>query len=383
MNHLLDSRSPVRPVAVARIGVAFAILGDGVLTAGRLLRLADPLVIRTPYVSWTPEITLGLAWTLICVWMVSGLAFLLGWQTRAAGVVLGVTMGATLALDQQLYSNHLYLMLLLTGLLLLASAGGAISLDARGGRGAATAPGWATWLLQVQVSVVYLFAGLSKLNANYLSGSVIAASLRTAGPLAIPAGWRSQQPMMALAVLSICLELLVAAGLWSRRWRAAALVGGLSLHVGVSAWLVPTEQLVIFSLVMLPLYLLFLDAVPGSLTVVWDDGCAFCGGWVKWFRRLDWLQVLRFVPRSRLGEANVGVSEEEAVRALQLVSPGRVRGGFDAVAGVAAVVPLAFLWAPLLRVPPVRAAGRAVYRRVAARRTCPVPRQDTSTEPTG
>jgi predicted DCC family thiol-disulfide oxidoreductase YuxK len=108
--------------------------------------------------------------------------------------------------------------------------------------------------------------------------------------------------------------------------------------------------------------------------VVWDDGCGFCAGWVRWFRRLDWIGALQFVPRSALAGASLPVSEEAATEALQLVFPsGRVRSGFAAVVGVAELLPLAFLWAPLLRLPFVAAVGERVYRRVAARRTCPLP----------
>jgi predicted DCC family thiol-disulfide oxidoreductase YuxK len=117
----------------------------------------------------------------------------------------------------------------------------------------------------------------------------------------------------------------------------------------------------------------FLDAARGSRTLVWDDGCGFCAGWVRWFGRLDWLRVLRFVPRSRLAEASLPISEDDAARALQLVSGRRVFGGFAAVTRVAELLPVGFLWAPLLRLPPVAAIGERVYRRVAARRSCELP----------
>jgi predicted DCC family thiol-disulfide oxidoreductase YuxK len=104
--------------------------------------------------------------------------------------------------------------------------------------------------------------------------------------------------------------------------------------------------------------------------VVWDDGCGFCGTWVRWFRRLDWLRALRFVPRSELASAGLPVSEEQAAQALQLVTPRRVRSGFGAVVGVAELLPVSFLWAPLLRLPPVMAIGSRVYANVAARRSC-------------
>jgi hypothetical protein len=84
--------------------------------------------------------------------------------------------------------------------------------------------------------------------------------------------------------------------------------------------------------------------------------------------------ALRFVPRSALGESGLPVTEAAAAEALQLVLPsGRVRSGFAAVVGVAELLPLSVLWAPLLRLPFVAVLGERAYRRVAARRTCPLP----------
>jgi predicted DCC family thiol-disulfide oxidoreductase YuxK len=174
-------------------------------------------------------------------------------------------------------------------------------------------------------------------------------------------------------VLAICTEAFLAVALWSRSWRPAALVGALALHVGITGWLEPTYQLLVFSLVTLPLLILFLDAAPASHAVVWDDGCGFCATWVRWFRRLDWLAALRFVRRSELATSGVAVSEDAAARALQLVYMRRIHGGFAAVGRVLEILPISFLWAPLLRLPPIAWVGERVYRRVAQRRRCELP----------
>src|SRR6185436_17418496 len=103
----------------------------------------------------------------------------------------------------------------------------------------------------------------------------------------------SMEPMLILAVLAVCAEASIGIALWSRRWRSTAFVVALGLHVSLAAWFAPTYPLVIFAVVMLPPFILFLDAAPGRV-VVWDDGCGFCATWVKWFNRLDWLHALRF-----------------------------------------------------------------------------------------
>lgn len=362
-----------RALAIARMGVSVAILLELRASADSLLRLADPAYIRTPYVEWAPGLSEPMAWGLIGLWLASVVAFGIGWRTRVAGTVLTLTLAAVLLADQQLYSNHLYLMVLVTGLLTAGDAGAALSVDAIRDGERSPGAGWPRTLLRAQVSIVYGFAALSKVNLTYLSGSVVASYLRREGPLAVPAEWRTVEPMMVLAILAICLEGFVAIGLWLPRWRAAAIVAGLLLHVGITAWLSPTYQIAVFSLLMLPLFVLFLDTTPERV-VVWDDGCGFCAGWVRWFRRLDWLRVLRFVPRSELAGAGLPVGEDDAARALQLIGPRRVRTGFSAVVGIAELLPVSFLWAPVFRVPGIRAIGDSVYARVAARRACAVVR---------
>jgi predicted DCC family thiol-disulfide oxidoreductase YuxK len=365
--------APARPLAVARIGVAFAALLELPSSAQTLLRLADPSAIHAPYLAFMPRPTEPLIWALIGLWLVSGLSVLVGWRTRWAGAVLTATLASVLLLDQQLYSNHLYLMVLVSGLLTVSDSGAAISLDARRVGTRDWVPGWPVWLLCLQVSIVYGFAALAKLNPDFLSGSVVASYLRRDGPLAVPDAWRSLEPMLVLSILAVFAEAFLAVSLWSRRWRPAAMVAGLGLHAFITGWLNPAGALLVFSLLMLPLYLLFLNAVPEGRVVVWDDGCGFCATWVRWFRRLDWLHAMRFVPRSQVVEASLPVSEEAAARALQVVLPGgQVQSGFAAVTRVLDILPVTFLWAALLRLPPVAAIGEWAYRRVAARRSCPV-----------
>ena len=367
------SRAPARPLALARIGAAAAILLEIPNTAGTLLRLTDQTVIQAPYLP-VARMSEPMAWLLIGLWLVGGVMLLVGWHTRYGGGMLIVALTAALLSDQQTYSNHLYLMLLVAVLLTVAGSGAALSFDARRVGGVDWVPGWPVWLLCVQVSIVYGFAALAKLNPDFLSGSVVASSLRRDGLLALPEFWRSFQPALLLSMAAISSEAFLAFALWVPRWRPAGMVVGLGLHLFIAGWLSPTVPLAVFSLLSLPLYLLFLDAIPQGRVVVWDDGCGFCATWVRWFGRLDWMHALRFVPRSQLAGANLPITEDAAARALQIVLPkGAVRGGFAAVTAVGEILPVSYLWAPILRLPPFAAVGEAAYRRVAARRSCELP----------
>ncbi|MCA9623578.1 MAG: HTTM domain-containing protein, partial [Myxococcales bacterium] len=68
------------------------------------------------------------------------------------------------------YLNHYYLLSLLLLLAAVMPLGDALSVDAwrRPERRRESFPAWCTWLLRAQVAVVYFYAGLAKLNAEWL-----------------------------------------------------------------------------------------------------------------------------------------------------------------------------------------------------------------------
>ncbi len=358
------ARADVNPrtVGLLRIGIGLAGFLVWLEEAPVLARLADPSVLRVPYLAGL-EIPAFFYLALAAVWLPAAALFALGFATRAAAVALVLTLVLALAADQQLYSNHLYLLLLATFLI-------AISLGA--GRGSSRGPaGWPIALLRWQVSLVYGFAALAKLNPTYLSGSVVGSYLRDGGLLALPQDWRNFQLLFVLSIVGVLCEAFLAVALWLPRWRQTAFVVGLFLHTGIAIWLEPTSQLITFGALMLPLYLAFLDPLPRSMAVVWDDQCSFCRSWITWATRLDWLHALRLVPGSdAVARERLGISEAEALHALQVVTHQGRRSGYDGVVAIAYVLPVSFLWAALFRLPPIAAIGRRVYRKVADRRSC-------------
>ncbi len=365
-----------RAAAPRAVGVARAVVGIAAILkilerAPVLQRLNDPDIVRVPYFAGQPSLADLPAELVLVIWAALAATFMVGACTTASGAALTAFLAAVLLSDQQLYSNHLYLLIWLVGLLTLARSGAALSVDAWRGRGRASVPAWPIALIRLQVIILYLFAGLSKINLTYLSGSVVATSLRDDGFLAIPGEWRSFELMAALAALSILTELGLAAGLLLPHWRRTAFVVGLGLHGGIALFFDPTLPLVVFAVIALAPYVLFLDGRSERLDVVWDDSCTFCRGWARWFRRLDWLGVLRLVPNSDAAELErLGVTRGEADRALQLVGGDGRSQGFGAVIGIMESLPISFLWAPLLRLWPIRRLGDATYRRVAERRSC-------------
>jgi predicted DCC family thiol-disulfide oxidoreductase YuxK len=368
----LSAPANARILGVARAGIGVAALMELAASAPRMLELSSADALRLPIVPAVAELVYVAGPALIVGWLVAGIGFTLGWRTPLTGTALALIFIGLVASDQQLYSNHSYLIGFAVLLLTLSRCGSSWSLDARRlGTDGDPSPAWTVLALRIQLTIVYVFSVLAKLNPSFLSGSVVTASLRRDG-LSVPDAWLAFEPMLALSILVLTAEAVLAIGLWLPRWRPTAFVIGLGLHVGIVVMMQSAWDLAVFSVATLSLYVAFLDAPRGAMRVVWDDGCGFCGAWVRWFRRLDWLDVHRFVPRSGLAASGVPVSADAAAEALHLVEPGRTVRAFAAVRGIMSRLPVSFLWAPLLAVPPIPTVGERVYRRVAARRTCPV-----------
>jgi predicted DCC family thiol-disulfide oxidoreductase YuxK len=376
-DRVFTTRVDARALGVTRAGVGLAAATTTVELWGDLSALARPDTIRLPVMP-PLESALVAAWPVVLVlWLLAAVAFSVGWQTRVAGSLLVALAVGLLGSDEQLYSNHLYLLALVVGVLTLAGAGAAFSADGRERserRTTATVPAWGPFLIRFQVTTLYAFSALAKLNPSYLSGSVMASYLRTDGPFAVPEAWRSFQAMFVLSLLALSLEALLAIGLWIPHWRRTAFVAGLFLHVGILLTFQPTLPFVAFGLLTLSLYVPFIDTDDGERLVIWDRSCSFCQGWVRAARRLDWLGALRYTGTDEVATLQLhGISPEAANEALHLIAPDGTWRGYDAVRKIAEVLPLTFLWAPLLGLPPVRWVGDRVYRWVALRRSCAVP----------
>ncbi len=104
------------------------------------------------------------------VLLVLALAVAAGWHYRVALGLFLVGFLYSQLVDVTNYLNHHYLVVLLAGLLIVLPAHAAWSLDARAGRvdRRETVPAWMVWLLRFQIGVVYVFAGLAKLKADWL-----------------------------------------------------------------------------------------------------------------------------------------------------------------------------------------------------------------------
>ncbi len=207
-------------------------------------------------------------------------------------------------------------------------------------------PLWAARLAQLQVSLIYIASGGSKLlDPDWRGGRVLAERLHLYGYQALAAGvpaevldWLSQPgTASALAKMAIVTELSIAVGLWSTRARVVSLWWGVWFHFVIEA----TSRVEGFTWLTLAVYALFVTPDVRARKVFFD-GSRTRGRvlsrlvlWLDWFSRFEirpWA-----VDGVRRGHSIVVVRRD-----------GTHATGVRALAMVARCVPLLFpLWAPL------------------------------------
>ena len=361
LSRLFDQIGP-RPLGLTRVIIGAAALIRCFIALPVLLALTHPATLRVPYAEWVPDPTTPLVLSLISLWAVSALLFTLGWRVPLTGTILLVSIVSALALDQQTYGNHLYLMAWLVLLLTLASAGSGLDVHRRD----QPVMRWPVLLLMAQLSIVYGFSAATKLNDTFLSGRVLGENLGT-GLLGFPDALRTSSFLSIVAALALFVELFIAVFMWRRRFRPAAFILGLGLHISITLLMAPTMDLVIFSLEMFALYPLFLT--QEKLVLVWDDRCDSCRDWVRRLERLDLLQTVESVGAT---DPTNTIPAADVTRSMHLIHAGETSNGFRAITGTLEhLVPT--LWiAPLLRLPGVSQLGERWYRWQARKRSCAV-----------
>ncbi len=145
--------------------------GFGLLAAAAALRFVakgwveELFLLPTFHFSWLPQAVVPPApvlYGLFGLQVVAGLGIASGRMVKAWLVLWLASFGYVELLDKALYLNH-YVLFTLLGLWLLLCPGDGLRL--RGGR---PLPTWSLWLLRAQVASVYLWAGIAKLNGDWL-----------------------------------------------------------------------------------------------------------------------------------------------------------------------------------------------------------------------
>jgi vitamin K-dependent gamma-carboxylase len=246
----------VRPVdasSLAVVRMALGLVGLGSVARVAAYGWVDSLYAgprhRFTYLGfgWVPQPTVDQMWAVLAALALASAGLVLGWRTRASAVLFVVAFAWIELIDATTYLNHYWFLTLVGALAVAAPLGRALSLDARRAGGPSTvAVGW-VWLLRFQVAVVYVFAGLAKLQPDWLVQAL---------PLELWVPARAGVPGLGrlvgldavphvFAVLGAAFDCLVVPLLLWRRTRFAAWLVLVAFHVctwalfpiGVFPWL--------------------------------------------------------------------------------------------------------------------------------------------------
>lgn len=185
----------------------------------------------------------------------AGVAVALGWRTRISAAVLLASFGWIEAIDATTYLNHYWFVTLLAALAVVAPLGATAGLDARRRGSRSVARGW-VWLVRAQVAVVYVSAGLAKLQADWLLRALpLRLWLPARGDLPVVGGaLQLESTAHLLAVAGAAFDCLVIPALLWRRTRPVAWLVLVVFHVstwvlfpiGVFPWLMIGVSTVFF-----------------------------------------------------------------------------------------------------------------------------------------
>jgi vitamin K-dependent gamma-carboxylase len=188
---------------------------------------------------------------------VAAALFAAGLYYRVAAVVLAAGLAYWFLLEKGEYLNHKYLATLLALLFVLMPAHAALSIDAlRKGWSDRKVGAWTVWLFRFQVSVPYFFAGIAKMNYDWMVraepiGSWLAA--QTDFPF-IGRSFTQSSVVHAMAWGSMLFDLTIVFFLLNRRTRAPAYGVALIFHfmnsrlfgIGIFPWMMIVATSIFF-----------------------------------------------------------------------------------------------------------------------------------------
>lgn len=185
---------------------------------------------------WIRPLPAGLMHIHFVVLAILGLMVAVGFCYRVAILLFFLGFTYVELVDQTAYLNHYYLVSLLSGLMIFLPAHRAWSVDAwcKPTLKLDNVPIWTLHLLRFQIAVVYIFAGLAKVNADWLL---------SAQPLRIWLAARSDLPLIgpwldevwvayAASWFSAFYDLSIVFFLLCRRTRIWAFLAVIVFHVG-------------------------------------------------------------------------------------------------------------------------------------------------------
>lgn len=266
----LDEEGDVSMLGLARVAFGVLLAANAVRALRELGRgyFGDvfhwPLLLDALVPSRTVYAAIVAAQLLLALLVIAG-----RWRSREALCASAILGTYVLFCDRLQFHHNRWALFCQALLLSFAPCDRSFRLGPRS-RSATAGPLWAARLAGLQLSIIYLASGGSKvLDADWRSGLVLLERFHLYASQAIAAGVPAgvmdalARPATAslLAKGAIATELFLAFGLWPMRTRLFALCWGTAFHLVIEA----TSRVEGFSLLMLASYLVFVRRLPGRV----------------------------------------------------------------------------------------------------------------------
>lgn len=189
--------------------------------------------------------------------VVASIGVMMGWYYRLSAIVLFITFTYTELIDLTYYLNHYYFVSIVSALMIILPAHRAFSVDTlrAPGKTLNSVPAWVILILKFQLAIVYIYAGLAKINYDWL---VLALPMKIWLPAndKLPlVGWLFTLPWIpyAFSWLGMLYDCTIVAWLSFRKTRLAAYASVIFFH-GITGMIF---QIGVFPLVMIAATLIF------------------------------------------------------------------------------------------------------------------------------
>jgi len=156
----------------------------------------------------------------------------LGFLYRPACALFFMSYTYLFLCEKMLYQNHAYLSCLVAFWLLLAPAHRNFAVDNFKGRMPRTVPRWSVLIFKLQIAIVYFYAGITKLNPEWLRGQPQTAWLQGRAALPIIGPIVSQSWFVPIVTFGgIAVDLSMGFLLFAKRTFPMAAIAALSFHL--------------------------------------------------------------------------------------------------------------------------------------------------------
>lgn len=229
----------IAPLVVFRIAFGLVML----LSTARYVRmgwvdtqLVNPVLHFSYYgFDWVqPLPRLGM-YAVFCLMALSCLGILLGWYYRIAAILFFLCFSYVELIDITYYLNHYYFVSIISFLMIIVPAHRYFSLDVNRNPDLTLleVPRWTIYIFKLQIAIVYCYAGLAKINHDWLVKALplsIWLPAKTSVPLIGPI-FQYKTTAYLFSWMGMLFDTFIIFGLMVRRTRWLAYVAVVIFHV--------------------------------------------------------------------------------------------------------------------------------------------------------